>query len=202
VRSSSDPLLDGEVHLQAADLEQAHETSSGTGLTQRTRCDGSLPSSDSSAGGQPTDSGTLRVQRGAKAQPSAHGSVSDGEPGIGSSGTPRGWSSRGTEASRPLVYGVLRVREQRAARRGLHDAPGVHDVHLVAQPGHHAEVVGDEHQRGLAVDDQRAQQLQDLRADRDVERGGRLVGDEQARLAGQRHRDHHALAQPPDSWCG
>ncbi len=39
-----------------------------------------------------------------------------------------------------------------------------------------------------------AHQLEDLRLDRHVERGGRLVGDQQARLAGQRHRDHHALA--------
>ena len=38
------------------------------------------------------------------------------------------------------------------------------------------------------------EQLQDLRLDRDVERGRRLVGDEQLRLAGERHRDHHALA--------
>jgi hypothetical protein len=34
----------------------------------------------------------------------------------------------------------------------------------------------------------------DLRLDRHVERGRRLVGDQQAGLAGQRHRDHHALA--------
>ena len=40
---------------------------------------------------------------------------------------------------------------------------------------------------------QNLEQLQDLRLDRDVERGRRLVGDEQLRLAGQRHRDHHAL---------
>jgi hypothetical protein len=37
------------------------------------------------------------------------------------------------------------------------------------------------------------EQLEDLALHRDVERGGRLVGDQQARLAGQRHRDHHAL---------
>ena len=37
--------------------------------------------------------------------------------------------------------------------------------------------------------------VEDLGLDRDVERGGRLVGDQQLRLAGQRHRDHHALAQ-------
>jgi hypothetical protein len=53
--------------------------------------------------------------------------------------------------------------------------------------------VRDEDQGGLALDDQLAQQLEDLRRDRHVECRGRLVGDEQARLAGQRHRDHHAL---------
>ena len=39
-----------------------------------------------------------------------------------------------------------------------------------------------------------ADQLQDLRLRRDVERGGRLVGDQQLRLERQRHGDHRALA--------
>ena len=39
-----------------------------------------------------------------------------------------------------------------------------------------------------------AHQVEDLRLQGDVERGGRLVGDQQARVAGQRHRDHDALA--------
>ena len=38
------------------------------------------------------------------------------------------------------------------------------------------------------------EQLQDLRLDGDVERGRRLVGDQQLRRAGERHRDHDALA--------
>ena len=37
------------------------------------------------------------------------------------------------------------------------------------------------------------QHLQDLRLDRDVQRGGRLVGDQQLRLVGHRHGDHHPL---------
>ena len=37
-------------------------------------------------------------------------------------------------------------------------------------------------------------QLQDLRLRGDVERGGRLVGDQQRRLERERHRDHDALA--------
>ncbi len=39
----------------------------------------------------------------------------------------------------------------------------------------------------------RVQQLEDLALDRHVERGRRLVGDQQLGLAGQRHRDHHPL---------
>ena len=38
-----------------------------------------------------------------------------------------------------------------------------------------------------------AHQVEDLGLDRDVERGRRLVGDEQLRLAGEGHRDHHPL---------
>ena len=40
------------------------------------------------------------------------------------------------------------------------------------------------------------EQAQDLRLYGDVERGRRFVGDEQLGIAHQRHRDHHALAQP------
>src|SRR5450755_2436697 len=40
-------------------------------------------------------------------------------------------------------------------------------------------------------------QVEDLLLDGDVERGGRLVGDEQLRLAGDRHRDHHPLLLSP-----
>ena len=38
-----------------------------------------------------------------------------------------------------------------------------------------------------------AHEVEDLGLDRDVERGRRLVGDQQLRLAGERHGDHHAL---------
>ena len=37
-------------------------------------------------------------------------------------------------------------------------------------------------------------QRDDLRLHRDVERGGRLVGDDQLRLGAERERDHDALA--------
>ena len=47
-----------------------------------------------------------------------------------------------------------------------------------------------------------AQQAEDLGLHGDVEGGGRLVGDQQLRLAGQRERDATRCAMPPDSWCG
>ncbi len=43
------------------------------------------------------------------------------------------------------------------------------------------------------VGDEGQQQGEDLGLDRDVERGRRLVGDEQAWATGQRHRDGDAL---------
>jgi hypothetical protein len=59
-----------------------------------------------------------------------------------------------------------------------------------------AEVVGDQQQRHAEPILQLAHQLQDLRLDRHVERGGRLVGDQDVGLVGDRHRDHDALALP------
>ncbi len=97
-------------------------------------------------------------------------------------------------AARPEVYGWIRLPQQVAHGRLLGDATRVQHDRPLAQLPDHAQVVGDEQQRHAPVADQRPQQLQDLRLDRDVERGRRLVRDEQRRLAGERHRDHHALA--------
>jgi hypothetical protein len=69
-----------------------------------------------------------------------------------------------------------------------------HHHHVVGHFRHHAHVVGDEDHGRAQVALQFADGVQDLRLDGDVQRGGRLIGDQQARLARQRHRDHHALA--------
>ena len=42
--------------------------------------------------------------------------------------------------------------------------------------------------------DRTLDELEDLRLDRHVERGRRLIGEDQLRIARQRDRDHHALA--------
>ena len=59
---------------------------------------------------------------------------------------------------------------------------------------HDAEVVGDEEVGEPEVVLQVVEQVDDLRLDRDVERGHRLVGDDQLRLQRQRARDADALA--------
>ena len=40
---------------------------------------------------------------------------------------------------------------------------------------------------------QRHQQIEDLLLDGHIQRGGRFVGDQQQRIAGDRHGDHHPL---------
>jgi hypothetical protein len=68
-----------------------------------------------------------------------------------------------------------------------------HDDHVVGDLANHPEVVADEEHAHAMPLLEPGEQLEDLPLDRDVERGRRLVGNEELRLAGERHRDHHAL---------
>jgi len=53
--------------------------------------------------------------------------------------------------------------------------------------------VGDQHDRHLLLLLDAPEELEDLGLDGDVEGRRRLVGDQQRGVAGERHRDHHAL---------
>ncbi len=53
--------------------------------------------------------------------------------------------------------------------------------------------MGDQQQRHPHPRLQVLQQIEDLRLDGDVERGRGFVGDQQIRLVGERHGDHHPL---------
>ena len=75
----------------------------------------------------------------------------------------------------------------------LHHGAQVHHDHLVRQLGDDPHVVGDEDHRHAVGVVQPAQQIQHLGLNGDVDRRGRLVGHQQARAAGQRHGDQHAL---------
>ena len=54
--------------------------------------------------------------------------------------------------------------------------------------------MGDQDDRGMGLSLRSTEDFDDLRLDRHVERGRRLVGDEHARVVGDRHRDHRALS--------
>ena len=88
---------------------------------------------------------------------------------------------------------MLGVGEQRFDWCFLDDLAAVHHGDAVGHLGDDAEVVGDQHDAGPALGLEGAHQVEDLGLDRDVERGGRLVGDEQLGLGGEGHGDHHPL---------
>ena len=89
---------------------------------------------------------------------------------------------------------MARLGEQLATGAGLDDAAGIHHRHAIAGLRDDAEIVGDEDHAHAELRAQAQEQLQDLVLDGDVERGRRLVGEQQLGLARQRDRDHHALA--------
>ncbi len=89
---------------------------------------------------------------------------------------------------------VLRVGENLGGRSGLDDLALGHHADAVGDLADDAEVVGDEQHRHALAGLQLGEQFEDLRLHGDVERRRRLVGDQQFRLVGERHGDHHALA--------
>ncbi len=114
-------------------------------------------------------------QRVWKRQPAGHCPGRGTAPLISSSRVPArlrpaGWIEQA------LRIGMPRPAQQLLARALLDDLARVHDGDAVGHLVHHAEVVGDEQHRGAGGGGEVADQLQDLRADGGVERGGGLVG--------------------------
>ncbi len=75
----------------------------------------------------------------------------------------------------------------------LDDLAAMHHADPLGHFAHDAEIVGDEQHGHVELGLEIEEKLQDLRLDGHVERRGRLVGDEQVRLVGERHGDHHPL---------
>ena len=90
---------------------------------------------------------------------------------------------------------VRRPCEQARGRPALGDAARVHDRDPVGDLRGDGEVVRDEEDPAAELVAQLFQQRQQLRLHRHVERGRRLVRDDQRRAADQGDRRHHALAQ-------
>src|SRR2546426_2335055 len=101
-----------------------------------------------------------------------------------------------------LRVGVEGRLEHLAHLRVLRNDPRVHHADAVAHLRDDPEVVRDDQdarpERRLHVLDQ----LEDLRLDRDVERGRRLVRDQETRVAGERDRDHGPLLHAPAQFVG
>ena len=145
--------------------------------------------------------GTQWGQRVWKRQPLGGAERSGGEPGmpvIRSIGPVSG----GNEVSRPCVYGMLRVREERASRRGLDDLPRVHDPDPVRELDQQREVVRDEQHGEVEVALERLELLQDLALDDDVECRRRLVEDQELGVSASAIAMITRWRMPPESSCG
>jgi ABC-type oligopeptide transport system ATPase subunit len=89
--------------------------------------------------------------------------------------------------------GVLGPGEDVEPGAGLHDAAAAHHRDGVRDGGQHREVVRDEERAEAEVVGEPPQQAQDPCLDRDVERGRRLVGDEDAGFTHQGRGDRDPL---------
>ena len=127
---------------------------------------------------------TRSGQRGAKRQPGGSAARLGTCPGslAGAGSSPGGSGRAASECQQsPRVYGCCGAsnelhRPALSRRRARHTSrPRVGDL------GDDAEIVRDEQDRHAQFALQLAQQLEDLRLDRDVERRRRLVGDQQLR---------------------
>ena len=102
----------------------------------------------------------------------------------------------GIEASSPRVYGWPGSRKIVRTGPSSTMRPAYMTATRSAVLGDDAEVVGDEQQRQVERRLHLAQQVENLRLDRHVERRRRFVGDDERGTAGERHRDQHALPHP------
>ena len=90
----------------------------------------------------------------------------------------------------------MQGRRDNSSRRALlHRLTGVQNQNAVRHLARHTQVMRDEQQRHVAFRTQPLQQDQDLRLDRHIQRGGRLISNQQRGIARQRNRNHDPLAQ-------
>src|SRR3546814_9053838 len=89
-----------------------------------------------------------------------------------------------------------RAAEQGARLAPLDEAAKIHDADEVGDVIDYGEIVADEKVSEAQLALEPLHQVQDLRLHRDVERRGRLVANQELRVAGQSAGDGDALALP------
>ena len=89
---------------------------------------------------------------------------------------------------------MLRIVEHLVGESLLHDRTALHHHQPVRQQPRDAEIVGHQHDRQVQPFDKAAQQVEEAGLHRDVEAAGRLVHEDQPRIADEVARDLQALA--------
>ena len=165
-----------------------------------------MPGSRADEAGDPRRGAAPMSAGGSASQPGDRTGAARREAAAGRHREGRGHDA--ADLGQPPALGLVPARGRRAGRacrggRGrrtvrprpfLDLAAGIHHGDAVGDLPDDAEIMGDEQHRHAELVLQALDQLEDLRLDGDVERGGRLVGDQHLRLAGERHGDHGALA--------
>ena len=90
--------------------------------------------------------------------------------------------------------GVHALRKHAVGGAAFHHAAAVHHQHALGVLGNHTQVVRDQQQRHAAFFHQAGDQVEDLRLQGDVQRGGGFVSNQQIGLTSQGHGDGDALA--------
>ena len=187
-------LADGKAHLQADRLER----SGHSGLQQATPW---RETSKTKGGGSAMQRSVARSQRPAKRQAGGLG-VEIGQRARDADEVGDGPRVVGGRADQRRRIGMAGRGEQGFGRRLLGDLPGMHDDDAVGIGAGEAEIVGDEQRRHPPLRGVAEDEVEDRGLGGGVEAGGRLVGDEQRRIAGKRDGDHHALAHAAGQFAG
>ena len=102
---------------------------------------------------------------------------------------------RGRGGEKACGVGMARVGEEFQRWALFNDASGVENGKAGGDLGDDSEVVGDEEKGEAEVALETGEEFEDLFLHGDVERGGGLVGDKQARGAGEGHGNQRALSE-------
>ena len=97
---------------------------------------------------------------------------------------------------------VLRLAEQSSAIVLFDDVTSIHDTYPVGNFADQVQIVADQQHRHAEFLLQFLEQFEDFQLYRDIQCGGRLVGDQQLRFIGQGHGDHHTLALAAGQFMG
>ena len=148
------------------------------------------------SGGVASHARVASTQRGANAHPGSGVTGLGTDPASAASLRCRGGVQGQPGSQQAMSVGMSRLVENVCGRPDLGDAARVEHCDAVRDLGRDPEVVGDEHDAATDLVAQSQQQPQHLRLHGDVERRGRLVGDDQLWVTRDRDRDHHALPKP------